>query len=414
MISPCTLRAGPMGRGGLVFLICIFATQAANADDARLQDLSAKLNAIRGTHDAENQYDTGPELTPIKHALREWVEGQLPLFGQHGDAQRFEKALHQKLSTAGLVCDDPSSEKCSDGSDEFDPRGFVDDVHISHLDSRYLLVETDVGVLCGYDESAYIFAWRDSRWRLLWETEQNDYRKGHYAPQNFFSVTASAVGASTQPLVLTLGYSPWCQSAWQRLFVRLWRMSSVSSSTPPLFDMTDTVYLGDEPTRVRLSDSDAMIVFDGASIDGDILVRRHVWHLAVRDHSVQRLEPVALDPRSFVDEWLTRPWTESGAWIDAKSQAQSLRHWHGRFHESGAVFGSFNDVLWRCRSDRTLWQVGFTRQGGPINSDLTAYFLVRWMAPYRFTLVDIRKEKSRDCDVADPMRDNVETLFPFR
>jgi len=404
-----------MGRWGLAFLICVFAAQA-RADDALLKDLSAKLVAIRGTHPATNEYDAGPELIPIKHQIRLWIESELPKLGEHGDVDRLAKELNQKLSSAGLMCGDPSAQKCGDGTpgDSFEPRGFVDDVHLSYLNSRYLLVRTNVGVLCGYDESAYVYAWRENRWALFFETEQNDYRKGHYTPQNLFSVSISAGKANQLPLVLTLGYSPWCQSAWQKLFARLWRVSETNSSPPPIFDLTDVVYLNDDGPRERLSDNDALFAFESSSVDGDVFTRTHVWHLAANDRSARRLEPIALNPRDFVDEWLTRPWNEGVGWIDAAAHSPTFRGWYDRFHERGGIFGEFDGSALHCRSDKTLWQVGFTQQAGPHNPDLTAYFLVRWMAPYRFSLVDIRTSKSRDCDVKDPMRDNVGTLFPFR
>ncbi|HUO93107.1 MAG TPA: hypothetical protein VMU22_09305, partial [Rhizomicrobium sp.] len=383
------------------------ATQAAKADDALLKDLSAKLVAMRGTHPATNEYGAGPELIPIKHQIRLWIESELPKLGEHGDVDRLAKDLNQKLSSAGLMCGDPSAQKCTSG-DNFEPRGFVDDVHLSYLNSRYLLVRTNVGVLCGYDESAYVYAWRENRWALFFETEQNDYRKGHYTPQNLFSVSISPGKANHLPLVLTLGYSPWCQSAWQKLFARLWRVSKVNSSLPPIFDLTDVVYLNDDGPQERLSDHDALFAFESSSIDGDVFTRTHVWRLAANDHSVRRLEPVALSPRDFVDEWLTRPWNEGVGWIEPSQNGSQLRDWYVRYHRGvEIIFGEFDGPPLRCRSDKTLWQVGFTQQGGPKNPDLSAYFLVRWLAPYRFTLVDIRTSKSRDCDVKDPMRDNV-------
>jgi hypothetical protein len=61
-----------------------------------------------------------------------------------------------------------------------------------------------------------------------------------------------------------------------------------------------------------------------------------------------------------------------------------------------------------------LWQVGFTQDAGPKNPEISAYFLVRWMAPYRFSLVAIRNAKFSGCDIKDSMPDNSGTPFPLR
>ena len=270
--------------------------------------------------------------------------------------------------------------------------------------------------------SAYIYEWRDKRWQLLLQSEQDDYRNDYYAPQHFLSVTASEPNvawnapAPHPPLILSLGYSPWCSSNWQSLYTRLWRASPTNVSPRPLIDATDTIYMGyDETAGGRIDKNDVLIEYLGRSVDGDVLVRPHMRHYLVSDNdTILRIAPVALNPRDFVDEWLTQSRTGSAEWLDESAKQSTMRKWHHAFHAGeDAVFGEFDDAPLRCRTDATLWQVGFTRQGGPKNPELTGYFLVRWMAPYRFTLVDIRKEKSRDCDIADPMRDNVGTLFPF-
>jgi len=72
---------------------------------------------------------------------------------------------------------------------------------------------------------------------------------------------------------------------------------------------------------------DSVYVWAG-SIDSGRLVREVVRNYSIRGDHIQRVDPVALSPRDFVDEWLVRPWTESAAW----SGAAGLEEWHKKLH----------------------------------------------------------------------------------
>ena len=403
-----------MGRWGLVLLIGVLEAHAAWADDASLKALTAKLVAIRGTHGVNRMHDAGPELTPIKYDLRAWVETQLPALGQHGDIAAFTKKLNVVLHEAEPRCDETCRRKTAGNPADENERGHIGDVRLSYLGyDRYLAVQTDVGVRCGFDTSAYIYEWRNGGWRLVFKTERDAYDEKHYAPQNFISIDVASENEkkTTQgPLVLTVGYSPWCSSNWQVIYTRLWRVSATTASPAPMVDDASELFLSDDMAGARLSPDEAVVEFSGSSIDSAVLVRTHVLHYLIKGGTAERIAPVAFNPDDFVDEWLTRPWSESRQWVVARNTG-ALEKSYASLHEGGRpTLGEFNGPPLRCRNDPTLWQVAF----GDDDSSPGPYFLVRWLAPYRFTLVDIRKEKSRDCDIADSMRDNVGTLFPFR
>src|SRR5215472_12460936 len=181
-----------MGRWGLVFAICMFATHAACAEDATLKALSAKLVAIRSTHGVNTMRDAGPELTPIKHDLRVWVEGHLPELGQHGDAAKLAKKLSSALREARLTCESQGArcdQEIGKNLTEVDPRGYVADIALSYVNyDRYLVVQTNVGVRCGFDTSVYLYEWRSNGWHLALQSEQDRYSEKDYAPQNIFYV----------------------------------------------------------------------------------------------------------------------------------------------------------------------------------------------------------------------------------
>ena len=68
----------------------------------------------------------------------------------------------------------------------------------------------------------------------------------------------------------------------------------------------------------------------------------------------------------------------------------------------------------RCRADSSLWQIGFGAADAQDRVGKMVHFLVRWMAPYRFTLVAVQARKFPRCDDAVAMPDNLGTLFPLQ
>jgi hypothetical protein len=221
---------------------------------------------------------------------------------------------------------------------------------------------------------------------------------------------------ASPPLVLTVGFSPWCQSNWQAVYTRLWRASRTDPSPTRLIDTKDTIYMGDDPATAigSVAENDAVVEYRGNSIDAG--VRPHVLHYLVGDGGkAQRIAPVALDPRDFVDEWPTRRWAESAQWLAPGANRRALEGWYDTEHKgTDFLLGEFDDDATRCRADPTLRQIGFGASDAKYNPGPFVHFLVRWMAPYRFTLVGIRKEKYPNCDETVAMPDNLGTLFPLQ
>jgi hypothetical protein len=142
--------------------------------DDGLKPIVDALAAIRGTHGVNETRDAGPELTPIKQRLHAWVDKTIASMTRDSDEAATAKQLSAEIETAGLMCDDgpKGSKKCGSYPDDysrFDARGYLGNVAMSHMDcGRYLLVETDVGVRCGYDQSGTRRC--PTRRRIRWST----------------------------------------------------------------------------------------------------------------------------------------------------------------------------------------------------------------------------------------------------
>jgi hypothetical protein len=397
-----------------------------------LSSLATQLEKIRHSHGMNEERDAGPEFTPVKQALRAWVEQQLPPAPGTGmpdgttyylasdDLTPLSARLNQTLDAARLTCGRPDSKEYRCGADPTrteDQRGYLDNVRIARLDDRYLLVVTGVGMNCGFDQSAYVYEQGpDHHWRLLISIEQDRYGKDEYKPQHFLSLATSPSDTAWNepappPLVVTLGYSPWCSSNWQVLYTTLWQASRSTTTPPALIDREDSLYMGDDfVAGAHLTNNDLLVQFMGSSIDGIALVRPHILHYRIGpNHAVMRIAPAALDPQAFVDEWLTTPWADASRWLSPSAERTALAQLHAE-ERRGPLTSEVDGPPTRCRKSTSLWQVTFNED---TDGDLVSrYFKVQWTAPYDFNLVASSTKPFPGCDEKVAPQSTIGTLFP--
>jgi hypothetical protein len=65
--------------------------------------------------------------------------------------------------------------------------GSLGEVRIG-TEAGLLIITTAVGIVCQYDESAYVYQFMEGRWRLIWESEQTNYSPKQYLPQHISAV----------------------------------------------------------------------------------------------------------------------------------------------------------------------------------------------------------------------------------
>ncbi len=379
------------------------------AGDALLADIRVQAEQARA--EAPQHIETrgaSPRLATIKHALRDWVESrlsQLPSEPDGGDAaaEALATRLNAELEQAQIL----STAQGDSAGDGLSALGSLVPLRLEYrLRHSYLLLRTGVAVQCGADESAYLYRWREGHWERAWQSEQSDYSPSGYAVQWIRAIVLAPQLGDTPPRVLTLGTSPWCSSNWQAVYVRLWTLSTAGNEPRLLLDKAETGYLGasDEPVQGTIGHDDVLAEYEVGSLDGGVHSRRRVLHYACRSDGVERIDPVALGPRDFVEEWLAQPWAESSRWSLASAR-DALEKTH---RETGR--DEFIGPTRRCRMP-DLWQVGL---GATRGKQAPIYFLVRWRPPYRFTMIAASHKPAPTCAEEDPGADEERALFPTR
>jgi len=407
---------------GVLAILCHANARAGTP----LDDLHAVLAPMRAQPSGMSDKTRGAseQFNAIKDELRNWIESRLAGLGADGDEAALARSLNDEVRQADLSCRTPpdrdgisDAPACIGGTSEDSERGFLNDIKIQRQSYGYgddfLIVQTGLGIVCGFDESAYVYQWQNKHWQLTLKSQQNVYTETSYKPQWIYSVlvSPSAGREDHRHLVLTLGSNPWCSSNWQTVYYRLWRVSPERSDGKPLLDRQEYNYRGREPPiEGSVGPNDALIEFQAGSIDFDTVFERPVVrHFQVDGDDVKQIAPIALGPRGFTEEWLTHAWSDSGAWTEASTR-DALRKWHQKLHD---VRGNFDPVALRCARNADLWQIGLG-VGQSDTKQSPVYFTVRWTPPYRFEMVSVAAKPRPDCATADPDAEATQTLFPIQ
>lgn len=207
-----------------------------------------------------------------------------------------------------------------------------------------------------------------------------------------------------EAIVLTLGTQPWCESNWRDVYYRAFFLKP-DRSAKPLIEGSAWAYLS-QPVLGSVAQDDVLVEFSTGTIDGGFPNRRAVRHYKIDGNNAQRIDPIALSPRDFVDEWLTHPWTEAALWSEPANKISLLAR-HRELHKD-PLFGEFLSPTMHCPAAPDLWQVGIEFSDA---QDRTVYFKVRWRPPYHFTMVEVRDQPWHACTEKDPDADEPRTLF---
>jgi hypothetical protein len=274
-------------------------------------------------------------------------------------------------------------------------------------------VRTALGIYCGYDDSAYAYEWSDGHWRRFWEHEQTDYDGAAYEPQLIYQVQVVRPPGNPNGdrLVLTTGMNPWCQSNFQAVYYQLWRVHAGQSKL--LLNGNDYNYIAaDPPIQGSVGEHDALVEFAIPSLDiFNLHHRGAVRHYRIDGDSVARIDPIALDPEGFLEEWLTNPWSNAAAWSDRRSQPL-LERWHREFAGRTTHVARISTPALRCRN-HALWQIDIAF-GDPEAEPPPTYLLIRWEPPYHFTMTGAGHRPFPGCTEKVTVPGALGTLFPVQ
>jgi hypothetical protein len=389
----------------LVLLLLSFQL-LTHAQDSRLEAIRALLLPMRTNPVANDVRGATPVFTTVKHQLRDWIESRLVDLKWNGRAWKpatavLQEQLNDELLQAGLFCGEVFKIACPEESS----LGFLGDV-ILEIQGGALVVKTGVGIVCGFDESAYAYRDNENHWIRFWETEQNIYEKGKYLPQWLHQVLISErnydrKADSQEHLILTIGSHPWCSSTWQSVYYRVWRSRSSHPAPQLLLNGSEIGQLGMN-IEGSITRDDVLFQYGVGSLEGGF-IRPEIHRYVLENDKLIRTDPVALSPSTFTAFWLTTR-SNLSRWTAERSRAM-LEKWRD---DHRGPFAEISPPTLHCERQPDRWQIQ-TESGKE-----QFYFLIRWRPPYRFTMDSVSDRPFPGCTEKDPEADAPRSLFPRR
>ena len=369
--------------------VAVMTTSAIFAQDAALDRLKREAASAKALSEEQQWKVPADKLAALHLALRDWIESRLPKTEREfRDPGGLETALQGELAKAGLSRPDESNTPAPEGAVWGWP-GFgyaeLSFKWFSELPDS-LIVIGGVSVMCGVDDAVYMYHFgARERARVF---EDRPVIEWHHSVAG---VELSEPDTHGRRLLLTQYTSVQCASAWMGMAYAVNRLSALGDTREPLFSGEHSFYLQMEQPFV-LKPDELIIELKDRSVDVMVHNRTQILRYSFAE-GVHRLDPVALQPQDFAEEWLTEPWTEMASRSDPKT-----KEWHDRLH-GDHVFAEYAAVT-QCAKRLDRWlitldvnQIGEKELAEPIES----YFLVRDLGDYHYRMEAVSGTRPSGC-----------------
>jgi len=209
-------------------------------------------------------------------------------------------------------------------AEEYDPKKpeKVDDIYGDSIDvkvtrpaesSQILLVDFRFEIQCGFDSLLLGYEWHSNGWQqvLRWQSGNYDVISGAFG--DFFAYQVVPRKDSGDWLIAVAHGHPWCSSNMSGFDLDVIQPARNDNSQKVLLHKQET-YWRDDPTRMRSIPDGFELRVSGYSRDVNIIRRTGIYRYSIDRDRIERVQPIAMNGRDFVDEWLNSPWEESQNW----------------------------------------------------------------------------------------------------
>jgi hypothetical protein len=322
---------------GLTYVLAVlFALVIPASAPAQVQEISQTVKKLKAVPvDTEMPSTEVPDeasllLTQLKHELRDLVAARLAEAGRDAMPAGIQRSVLNDLKAGGieLRADLPDGTRSGPVPEDAE-FGFIQKITIekSPTHEDLLVAVVTLQIPCGSDSSFYIFQWQKTAWNLILAQEANGYSQVDGAQGNFgYSISAPDVNGRW--FVATVDVNLWCTSNWQAIRYKILRVGSNAYEPKVLYTGKSGIFLEDELYKLKTtSDTVSLSFVAEQSLDMGILLRVHLLNFGVTGDAVTRIEPLALRPEEFLDEWFQLAWSDASKSVE-KSQESHARLWH--------------------------------------------------------------------------------------
>ncbi len=266
-----------------------------------------------------------------------------------------------------------------------------------------LMVDWSFGIDCGNDSLLLVYSRHASQWKqvLRWQSKADESISDAFG--DFFQYAVVPLGPTERWGVAVAHGHPWCTSRWSGFDLDVIAPAQDSLPQRVLFHKS-AGYVRFEDVRpiIKPKQDGFDLRLEVGLMDPDIMTRCGVYRFRTTEENIERIQPIAMNGRDFVDEWLNVKWADAGRWSSPEHLAQ-LKSEHDRFERrlqpESKNYPSFSYGAVRgCSDDRQHFQIETSEDPGNL-----MYFQIMQGAN-SFTMQSISRQPNPLCKGPDLMR----------
>lgn len=273
-----------------------------------------------------------------------------------------------------------------------------------------LLVREGFDIACGDDTVLLAYSRASGAWRrvLLWQSKPYGEVSGAFG--DTYETLLLRPERHGEPLLLVLHGTPWCTSTMSGFAMDVFALGPTSAT--PVWHGEHGYRRADfDPPLTLRATANGFEVRTSVNAGGERISRKGVMRYAVVDGTVHRVEPLAMNARDSVDEWLGLPKVEALEFADESAGSLTWRMfqdftYEGKAKDAATPYPSFGGVR-ACTDSSLHFQVRVTSEifntsakgsrPGPV------YFAQLRQVPNGYRIQAVTKSAEAGCGGADLM-----------
>ena len=351
-----------------------------------------------------------PWLTTEKHMLLELIQADLKR-QPSAHAGAILKAFRLQIAKATSGVPEP---KCSvERACGYYGKPLTLYINRPKYHHNLFVLITGIDLLCGQDESLYLFRRQASGgWRLLLADAVNGYKPINRARENpKYAISPTMPGRNW--FLIVAASPPWCTSLWSSLNLQVFEPNAAKTTLTLVESQNRGYYRGDDYRIEATRNGFALAYFTAQDLDSNLFVRiglavyRRQCSNGTQQHcSFVRLRYYSTGPRGFLSAWADRPWARVKTWN--ATPLPSLRQIHRQMKILATAKSPTQPSLDRFRKCRITnpgwqdWQVRLSYSGDTGPPIWARYFRIRQTGPGQFAIDGLNSRPFPECTAKVP------------
>jgi hypothetical protein len=296
-----------------------------------------------------------------------------------------DSTMESELRQAGLdLPDDPDPPSADDPFGG--PRFGYATVKLTRLPELpdTIIVTAGVSIPCGVEDAVYVYRFdAEGRHRVV-----EDHPAGGHGD---VAIELAPPDSQGRRLLLLHRLTQQCSSTWMSTAYAVYRVPFLSGPLERLLSVQHEFWWNDQYPIFVLKPDELIVEFLAASVDGSVHNRTYIQRYSFAQ-GARRLDPVAFQPQDFVEEWLTKPWSEMQSRSISETEA-----WHSKHHKDFAL-GDYIDVV-PCAELPNRWVTGLKINYLPekLDTPIEAWFVVRDLGNYHYQMESVTDARPKQC-----------------